>query len=175
MWVISRRKHLWALQCWIPKDWIQSLGIRFLGIRLKVLEENHPGVAARGISISQWRKVWRCYSSVWKIPRCATGGSRWRSFGYGCHDGKYHKCLWRSKKIRRGEEIYHKALGIERNALEEDHSSVATAYKYVSAVLREQGLLEEAIEIQDKALGICQRTVGDDHPDTAQTIEEKTL
>ena len=57
---------------------------------------------------------------------------------------------------------------IRKNALGEDHPSVAVDYNNIGTVYSSLGDYDKALEYLNHALNIWQSTLGEDHPDVAQ-------
>ena len=60
--------------------------------------------------------------------------------------------------------MYRQALEIKKNALGENHPSVATSYNNLAELLKDQNKLAEAEAMFRQALAIRKNALGEDHP-----------
>ncbi len=77
--------------------------------------------------------------------------------------------------LRRGdtkeaEDLYRRALAIDRAALGNDHPQVAHQTHNLAIVLQNRGAFDEARPLFEESNALLRRVLGDKHPDTLDAL-----
>jgi len=73
------------------------------------------------------------------------------------------------------EQLYDKALTIQRKELPEDHIDIANTLNNFASILNKQGRYDEAAELLKEALKIWHQTLPENHPDIATTLSNLAI
>ena len=144
-----------------------------LGIRIKILGEEHPVTAGSYSNIGtvyyemgDYEKALENYNIALVIKIKTIGrehqitATSYNNIGaVYLETGDYEKAL----------ENYSRALGIRTKALGEEHPDTAGSYNNIGLVYKEMGAYEKALENYNRALEIRLKTLGQEHPSVANS------
>jgi tetratricopeptide (TPR) repeat protein len=142
-----------------------------LGIKRKVLGEEHPDTAASYNNLAgnlnaqaKYAQAQPLYEKALAIRRQALGD------GHPDTAQSYNNVAFNLKaqgKYAQAQPLYEKALAIRRQALGENHPDTAISYNNVALNLNAQGKYAQAQPLLEKALAIFRKGLGEEHPHTA--------
>ena len=145
-----------------------------LGLRRKLLGEDHPDVTASlnnlaRLSYSQGRyeQAEPLYEQALALRRQLLGEDH-PDVTASLNNLAY--LYYSQGRYEQAEPLYEQALALRRQLLGEDHPDVASSLNNLAELYRSQGRYEQAEPLYEQALALRRQLLGEDHPDVASSL-----